>query len=150
MLARHGLSYRFSSEQTGNKLKVTCRVSHASGYGENTALEAQNDDSGNKNSIQAVGSAATYLQRYTLKLALGLAASSDDDGKGADDPVIDADQLAYIEQQLRDTNSDTAKFLERFNVATLDALRTSQYKAGLGLIEKKKRDAAERAKEPAP
>jgi hypothetical protein len=153
VLARHGLSYRFRSDQWDKKIKVTCRVSHADGYGEDVTLQADNDESGNKNSIQAVGSAATYLQRYTLKLALGLAASNDEDGQTrVEDPVIDADQLAFIEQQLRDTDSDTAKFLERFSVPTLDALRVSQYKTGLGLIEKKKRDTAEaakRAKEPA-
>ena len=86
VLARHGLSYRFRSEQSGNRLKVICRVSHADGFGEETALETQNDESGNKNAIQSVGSAVTYLQRYTLKLALGLAASNDDDGRlGKDD-----------------------------------------------------------------
>ncbi len=91
-LARHGLSYRFRSEQQGTKLKVTCRVSHRDGYAEETTLEGVNDTSGNKNDMQAVGSAATYLQRYTLKLALGLAASNDDDGRKKDDGDSSADR----------------------------------------------------------
>jgi hypothetical protein len=33
-----------------------------------------------KNSLQAIASTTTYLQRYTLKLALGLSVSHDDDG----------------------------------------------------------------------
>jgi len=82
ILGRNGLSYRHKSEQGGQKLRVTCIVSHSGGYSENTTLEAAEDHSGNKNVIQAIGSAATYLQRYTLKLALGLAASTDDDGNG--------------------------------------------------------------------
>jgi hypothetical protein len=82
ILARNGLSYRHKSEQAGQKLRVTCIVSHAGGYSEKTTLEAAEDHSGNKNTIQAIGSAATYLQRYTLKLALGLSASADDDGQG--------------------------------------------------------------------
>lgn len=82
ILARNGLSYRHKSEQAAGKVRVTCIVSHSAGYSENTTLEASEDHSGNKNTIQAIGSAATYLQRYTLKLALGLSASTDDDGQG--------------------------------------------------------------------
>lgn len=81
VLKLHGLSYRFRAAQAGKRLTVTCIVSHADGYSEETVLEADNDESGNKNAIQSVGSAATYLQRYTLKLALGLAATVDDDGR---------------------------------------------------------------------
>ncbi len=73
---------RHKSEQAAGKVRVTCIVSHSAGYSENTTLEASEDHSGNKNTIQAIGSAATYLQRYTLKLALGLSASTDDDGQG--------------------------------------------------------------------
>jgi ERF superfamily len=144
VLARHGLSYRFRSDQTGNKLRVTCRISHADGFGEDTTLEAANDESGNKNSIQSVGSACTYLQRYTLKLALGLAASNDDDGRlGKDEgsPEIDADQRAYLEQQLRDTASDVPKFLQVLGAASFDALTVAQYQRGLALLEQKKRRA---------
>ena len=41
------------------------------------------DNSGSKNSIQAIGSTTTYLQRYTLFSILGLAAGEDDDGSAA-------------------------------------------------------------------
>jgi ERF superfamily protein len=81
VLAEFGLSYRFRSNQDGNNIKVTCIIAHRDGYREETTLAAQNDNSGGKNAIQAVGSAATYLQRYTLKLALGLAAAQDDDAQ---------------------------------------------------------------------
>lgn len=82
ILAKYGLSYRHRPLQNGKTLTVTCIVSHRDGHQEESSLSADNDESGNKNSIQGVGSTATYLQRYTLKLALGLAASKDDDGRG--------------------------------------------------------------------
>jgi hypothetical protein len=142
VLARHGLSYRFRSEQQGNRLRVTCRLSHADGYGEETSLEAANDESGNKNALQSVGSAATYLQRYSLKLALGLAASNDDDdGQATSSPTIDADELAFLEQSLRETASDVAKFLQTLGAASLEAMTVSQYKRGVVLLEEKKRRA---------
>lgn len=82
ILARNGLSYRYRSEQSAGKLRVTCILSHSGGHSENTTLEAPEDHSGNKNPIQAIGSSVTYLQRYTLKLGVGLSASTDDDGQG--------------------------------------------------------------------
>jgi hypothetical protein len=141
VLARHGLSYRFRSEQQGNKLRITCRISHQEGYGEDTSLEAANDESGNKNSIQAVGSTAVYLQRYTLKLALGLAASNDDDARsvGAPSEQIGPDEVAHIEQLLRDTESDLAAFLGAMKAPSVEEMTATQYKTALAMFERKKK-----------
>lgn len=83
ILAKNGLSYRYRPKQDAKILTITCIVEHRDGHAEETTLFGANDESGNKNAIQSVGSTATYLQRYTLKLALGLAAAKDDDGRGA-------------------------------------------------------------------
>jgi hypothetical protein len=141
VLARHGLSYRFRSEQQGAKLRVTCRISHADGYGEDTSLEAENDASGNKNAIQSVGSAATYLQRYTLKLALGLAAAADDDGRGADPEQgsITADDIAYVEQLIRDTGTDLEYLLKKAGAPSIAEFNVAQYKRSVAWLNQKKR-----------
>lgn len=84
ILGKHGLSYRFRTTSRPNEpITVTCIVSHRLGHSEENTLCAGRDDTGNKNSIQALGSTLTYLQRYALKAALGLAASHDDDGIAA-------------------------------------------------------------------
>lgn len=83
ILAKNGLSYRYRPKQEGKILFITCRLAHRDGHTEEVELFAGFDESGNKNSIQSIGSTATYLQRYTLKLALGLAAAKDDDGHAA-------------------------------------------------------------------
>lgn len=83
ILSRHGLSYRFRTGQGSGGVTVTCIIQHADGYSEETTLAGSPDTSGSKNSFQAVGSAVTYLQRYTLKAALGLSAEVDDDAQGA-------------------------------------------------------------------
>jgi hypothetical protein len=62
---------------------VSCIISHRAGHSEENSLSARHDTSGNKNPIQALGSAVTYLQRYTLKAAVGVAAAADDDGQTA-------------------------------------------------------------------
>lgn len=88
VMAEHGLSFRWRTESgPQDMLKVTCIVSHAGGHSEETSLSAKSDSSGNKNHIQAIGSAVTYLQRYTLKAALGVAAARDDDAQSVPQSV---------------------------------------------------------------
>ncbi len=84
VLAKHGLSFRWrTNSDSKDAVSVTCVVSHRDGHAEETTLSANHDHSGMKNDIQAIGSAVTYLQRYTLKAALGIAAANDDDGRTA-------------------------------------------------------------------
>ena len=92
ILAKHGLAYRFRTAQDGSNVTVTCIISHKAGYSEENSLNAARDESGNKNSIQAVGSAVTYLQRYTLKAALGLSATKDDDAAATKEEDYDTSQ----------------------------------------------------------
>jgi len=82
-MAKLGLSFRWRTDSGQNGVKVTCIITHRGGHYEETALTAPVDASGNKNPIQAIGSAVTYLQRYTLKAAVGVAADRDDDGRSA-------------------------------------------------------------------
>ena len=92
-LAEHDLSHSWTTEQReGGQVAVTCTITHKLGHSESVTLQAGRDESGGKNSIQALGSAMTYLQRYTLLAITGLAVEdgSDDDGQGADGSAMDA------------------------------------------------------------
>jgi hypothetical protein len=83
-LAKVGITHRWKIAQSGEWFTVTCVLTHELGHSEETSLPGCADTSGNKNSIQAVGSTVTYLQRYTLLAATGLATSEqDNDGRGA-------------------------------------------------------------------
>lgn len=83
IMAGVGLSFRWRTQSQQNGVAVTCIVSHREGHSEETTLFAGLDTSGSKNAIQALGSAVTYLQRYTLKAAVGVAAAKDDDAQEA-------------------------------------------------------------------
>ena len=114
ILSRHGLSYRYKTKTEGQTVSVTCVLSHRDGYSEETTLSASPDNSGKKNSIQAVGSAITYLQRYTIKAALGLAAGDrDDDGESFDAPAkVNEDQIGEIRALMESVGADEARFLQ--------------------------------------
>jgi hypothetical protein len=91
ILHKHGLAHRFKTSQnleTG-MVVVTCIVT-GHGHREETPLAAKPDsNSSSMNDLQRLGSVTTYLQRYTLKAALGLAASNDDDGRGGNAKAAD-------------------------------------------------------------
>lgn len=84
-MARHGLSHRWDLQQGGGRIVVTCTITHRLGHSESVSLDGAPDNSGKKNGIQQVASTITYLQRYTLLAATGLATKdeNDDDGRGA-------------------------------------------------------------------
>lgn len=83
-LSKHGLSHAWETKQEGNLVTVSCIITHEAGHSERTTLFAPPDDSGKKNTIQQIASTVTYLERYTLMAACGLAAKDmDNDGNGA-------------------------------------------------------------------
>lgn len=105
ILGRHGLFYRWkpSNDFAAGTVTVKCIVAHRLGHSEETELSGKVDVSGNKNPLQAVASAVTYLERYTLKAALGLASKHDDDGRAAGSPVRASAPAARDEPDAEDT-----------------------------------------------
>lgn len=144
VLTRHGLSYRFQSAAgEGGQIKVTCLICHEAGHKTETALASSPDASGSKNSVQAIGSAVTYLQRYTLKLALGLAAAADDDAKtGIDHTLITAEQFQILQDLIERSGSDEKKLLAAVKADALEKLNVSQFDRACttmrGMIAKRK------------
>lgn len=100
-LSTHGISHRWKVEQhsdsAGNMMpliRVICILTHDLGHSEETALQGLADTSGSKNGIQAIGSTVTYLQRYTLLAATGLAAAdADTDGATTNADLLPADKV---------------------------------------------------------
>jgi hypothetical protein len=153
VLSKHGLSYRYRTAQANGQLTVTCVLSHRDGYSEETTLSAAYDNSGNKNSIQAVGSAMTYLQRYTLKASLGLAVSHDDDGKATSKPQaaqlsdeLTATQAKRLRDLIAESKTDEVRFLGVAKAASIEDIAPADFPRLEGLL---KRKVAELAK-PAP
>ena len=140
ILTKHGLSYRFrTTSQPNEPVSVTCIVSHRHGHSEENTLSAGRDESGNKNSIQAVGSTITYLQRYTLKAALGLAASNDDDGSASEKPAfITSDQLQRIIALADEVKADKERFCKYLKIGSLAEILASDFDHAMRLLEAKR------------
>jgi hypothetical protein len=135
-LQAHGLTFRFSTRQEAEKIRVTCILTHEQGHSEETTLEGSPDDSGGKNRIQAVGSAVTYLQRYTLLAALGLATHDMDDRDGRapgeaieGEPRITESQAADLRALLQEHGKSLDKLLAWARISKLEDLPASKFAA---------------------
>lgn len=95
-LQQVGIAAAWKTEQPDGLVRVTCTLTHVLGHSESVTLQAPKDESGNKNSIQAVVSTVTYLERQTLLSVSGMAVSNtDDDGGGGEGILLmkEADKL---------------------------------------------------------
>jgi hypothetical protein len=141
ILSKHGLSYRFRTSSAVNEpVSVTCVVSHRLGYFEENTLVGPRDDSGNKNSLQQVGSTLTYLQRMTLKAALGLAAAEDDDGKasGQSSGPITEEQASKVRALIEETGTDISKFCQYLGIEAIPEIPASELPRVLTMLQKKR------------
>jgi len=143
ILAAHGLSYRFRTTSVMNEpVSVTCIIAHRDGHSEENTLSAGRDDSGKKNSIQSIGSTITYLQRYTLKSALGLAASADDDGRSSEDEnadLITDEQRDQLLAKIDEVGADLPKFCAYFRIQAIPGLPAARFAEALRLLEQRGR-----------
>lgn len=141
-LARVGISHRWDVKQDGGRIQVTCILTHQQGHSESVSMSSGVDDSGGKNAIQAIGSATTYLSRYTLLAATGLAARDmDDDGKASDAEFITDKQAADLKAKAEEVGANMAQFLKFLKVDHLDDLPASKFEAAVRALEDKARGA---------
>lgn len=127
VLSQHGLSYRFRTDQDEKSIIVTCVISHRDGHFEETTLRGPADTSGSKNAIQAIGSSLSYLMRYSLVQALGLAITEDDDGHGGGSAPISDDQFNELRNLIDQAGADTRAFCNHFEIKSLSDLPARQF-----------------------
>jgi hypothetical protein len=137
-LSKHGLSVSWRTKQTEKLITVSCVISHHLGHSEENSISAPADDSGSKNSIQAIGSTISYLQRYSALSILGLATQDmDDDGRSAE-AKIDENKVVILNGLISELKIDSAKFLEYMQVDKIEDIPSSQFaKAKLALESRK-------------
>lgn len=100
IMAKHGLSHRWVTAQGDDKsISVECVISHREGHSERVSMTAPPDDSGKKNTIQQIASTVTYLSRYTLLAATGVATGGELDDDARSRNAADAEPVEYITEE---------------------------------------------------
>lgn len=139
LLSQNGLSHTWKTEQNENQLiTVTCCVTHEQGHQECTSMSANPDDTGSKNSVQAIGSTTTYLQRYTLFAILGLASTDQDNDGNAIQETISAKDMANLEALFEEVGGDKSKFLQNFKVESFEDIPAAQVPRAFKMLENKR------------
>ena len=154
-LGENGFSYDWKTEDLADgRIRVTCVVTHEAGHSRSNSLAGHPNDTAdakaNMNGLQRMGGAVTYLQRYTLKAALGIAAEKDSDGAAAGSPelamTITAEQFQELRDMLDQTKDDESKMLAFVNARSMEEMTLAQYAKAKAVLVKKidkmKKDAA--------
>lgn len=132
-LSAHGLSYRWGTKVPDNRpdlVIVTCRVEHRDGHYEENSLAGPADTSGAKNPIQAIGSAVTYLCRYTLKAALGLSATTDADA-GEPEELVSEMEAAQLRRRIMDVGQTEERICAFYKIKQLEDLPASMFDSAM-------------------
>jgi ERF superfamily. len=134
-LSKYGLSASWKTQQNGT-ISVTCKITHVRGHSEETTLSAQADTSGSKNSIQAIGSTITYLERYTLLALTGLATfDMDDDAQAAGIEYITEKQQHEIRDLLIGLNKKEDGFCNYMKIESIEKMPKEKYQQAKIAIE---------------
>jgi hypothetical protein len=133
-LSKYGLSASWNTNQT-DKISVTCRITHFAGHSEETTLCAPADASGSKNAIQSIGSTITYLERYTLLAALGLATKEQDDDGQKSEPIT-SKQLSELRDMLISIGDENKEgdFAKLLGVDSLENLKSVDFNKALAAL----------------
>lgn len=137
---RHGFALSFGTADCPieNFYRQTCKLSHRAGHSEMRQADLPTDMVGikgnpNKTGIQGFGSTMTYGQRYITKLAFNIVIGNDTDGNG---PTLSKEQIAQIEQRMKDAGTDKEKFLGFWKVRNLEHMPAFNFEPIMGLLDK--------------
>ena len=138
VLSENKLSYEWLTKRAQNEITIVCVLTHEDGHSERTELTAPADTSGNKNTLQAIGSTRSYLHRYTLESITGVSTSEDNDGKTA---ITNEDfKKLKLKSELQDLfrikrNNLTDELIERVN-SILDNDEFNSYQKTINYLKK--------------
>ncbi|MFC5067315.1 ERF family protein [Flaviflagellibacter deserti] len=140
LLARCGFALSFKTGQDGAAVRVTGVLSHKGGHSEETTMSLPVDLTGSKNAVQAIGSSTSYGKRYVTQALLNLTSrGEDDDGIAAvSEPTILEDELASLEELIRETGASRAKLLSYLEIEVLSDLPRTKFEHAVAVLEAKR------------
>ncbi|MEM9469977.1 MAG: ERF family protein [Pseudomonadota bacterium] len=138
LYTEEGFSVSYDSKIEDGKEIYYGTLSHRSGHSKIARIALPEDSSGGKNAIQAKGSSMSYAKRYLLTMLLNIVTTDeDDDGLSGGTQIITEQQAAEIKNLLKDTGSDTKKFLETFAIKDVDSMPSFRYEKAIELLNQK-------------
>jgi hypothetical protein len=137
-LQKQGIQHDWVSRVLEDRqIEVTCILTHKDGHVHHGAsLAASPDGSGSKNSVQAIGSTTTYLQRYTLLMTVGLSVPGmDDDGVSA--VGLQKEEFEEIVDLLEKSGVTAQAFCKRFKIDAVQDLPALKVRPALLMLKQR-------------
>lgn len=145
-LADEGFTHDWKMKQADGIMTVTCILRHIDGHTESTEMFALYDATGGKNAIQAIASAKTYLERYTVLAITGLSTASaeDDDGKSTDKnpglQPISAEKVQEIRDKLETMDGGAERgLLDYLRVESIEEIPLQGYELAIDALARRKK-----------
>lgn len=110
-MSKYGLYHDWKPKQRDDKqIEISCIIKHALGHeGEPTTLFAPPDTLGNKTLIHAIAATTTFLQRYTLLMACGLAPKGMDTNATVPEGAVTLEKPTDFDLWAQDAESAAAQ-----------------------------------------
>ena len=136
-----GLTFESAERPTGGML-ITGHLLHEQGHVRSASIPLPIDTSGGKNNLQGAGSSMAYGKRYCTTMLLNLIfIGQDDDGVRAG--AISPKEKAELVDLIKETATDTKKFLAFMAVPTLDEIQAKDFAKGRdNLLRKREQQKA--------
>lgn len=145
-LREEGFALSFStSTRAGGGVAIVGKLRHISGHAEEATVELPADASGGKNSIQAIGSAISYAQRYAVKLLLNIVFEGEDTDAQGGSAFIGPEQVKEIEDRLAKlgaaSGQERENFLDYMEVGSLEGITTKTFPKALNALTAREKRA---------
>lgn len=145
-LSKHGLSYMqppiVRNEQ--GDLGIVTWIGHSSGQWVRTIFVLKPE----KDTNQGIGGSITYLRRYALSAALGLASDEDNDGNeimmnnmargknfDSSKPISDKQKQLLLMRLKNKPSGTIAKLVDRFSISKIEDLTMSNFNDVLAWVD---------------
>lgn len=130
----YGFSYVFFQTEEPNKYKGT--LLHKDGHSMSGYFNAEPDNSGGKNQIQAGGSTWSYMRRYIFKGLLNIVTIGEDDDAQSFS-YINAVQTGELESLLEKFEINKEAFLKQFGVESVSKIAATHYETVVRAINER-------------
>lgn len=135
VLARHRLAVSFGTEVSGAALKIVCTVRHGT-HADQTSHVVPLPAEMRVNDTQKFGAALSYAKRYALCAALNIVVTDEDSDAVALD-YITSDQVAEIEELVREKGANLNRFLEFAGAESIDKIHGARFNEVIDALRRK-------------
>lgn len=138
LLQKHGFSLMHDRRDEQGKMIITTILKHRNGHQESVSIPLPYDQpNALKSALQAAAGTATFGKRHNVCSLLNIVAEGEDDDGIMSHIKLDDTQAKEIKDALRETGSDTKKFLEYMGVDCVENIPMKDYPKAYMALKRK-------------